>query len=112
MKIKDDDSEDELLIENEEIKEEIREEYDDLHDSINNLTYEIRHTFSYWQTLWRGIVQGVGVAVGSGIVFVILSAVLYQLFTYLGLGAEIKELLPVKYLPGESMMVEAKKKLE
>jgi hypothetical protein len=85
----------------ESVKEEIREEYEELRLSIDKLSSKIGKLFSYSQTFLRGIVQGVGIALGSGVVFVILSALLYQTFSYLGFGSEIKDLLPVKTLPGE-----------
>ena len=90
------------LIVEETVKEEVREEFEELRQSIEKLSHRIGHVFSYYQTFARGIVQGVGIAIGTSIVFVILSALLYQVFTYFDFGADIKELLPVKHLPGES----------
>lgn len=93
------DSEEKWLIQRDEVKEEVREEYEELRLAIVDLNENIYDLFSYWKTWLRGIVQGVGIAIGSGIVFVILSALLYQIFTYFGLGPEIRGLLPVKNLP-------------
>ncbi len=101
--------EEHFAVVNQEIKEEVREEYEELRQSIEKLSHNIKHLFSYWQVWLRGIVQGVGIAIGSGIVFVVLSAVLYQVFTYLGLGASVKDLLPVKNLPGSVLMIDANK---
>lgn len=89
----------EWLTERDEIKEEVREEYEELRLAVVELNENIHDLFSYWRTWLRGIVQGVGIAIGSSIVFVILSALLYQVFTYFGLGPEIRGLLPIKNLP-------------
>jgi hypothetical protein len=90
---------DELIVE-EMVKEEVREEFEELRQSIEKFSHRIGHIFSYYQTFTRGIVQGVGIAIGTSIIFVLLSAFLYQLFTYFDFGSDIKELLPVKHLPG------------
>ena len=87
------------LVENETIKEEVREEYEELRLSIERLNHKIASLFSYYQTFLRGVIQGVGIAIGSGIVFVILSALLYQLFAYLGVESGIRDFFPVKNLP-------------
>lgn len=87
------------IAEREEVKEEVREEYEELRESITALNKTIHKVFSYWETWLRGIVQGVGIAIGSGIVFVILSALLYKIFVYVGLGPEVRGLLPIKNLP-------------
>lgn len=97
------DDAEEWIVERNEIKEEVREEYEELRLSIVELNKNIKDIFSYWKIWLRGIVQGVGIAIGSGIVFVILSALLYQLFTYFGLGPEVKGLLPVKNLPMDKL---------
>ncbi len=86
-------------LENEEIKEEVREEYEELRVSINTLTHKIGYLFSYHQSFFRGVVQGVGITIGSGIVFVLLSALLYQVFSYLGFGTSMRSFFPVQDFP-------------
>lgn len=96
------------LVENETIKEEVREEYEQLRLSIEKLNHKIASLFSYYQTFVRGVIQGVGIAIGSGVVFVILSALLYQLFSYLGVGSGISNFIPVKNLPNSFQTEESR----
>ena len=87
------------IVENETIREEVREEYEELRLTIDRLHRKMASMFSYSQTFLRGIVQGVGIAIGTSIVFVLLSALLFQVFSYFGVGTEIRDLLPVKDFP-------------